>query len=346
MSKLNIRNIRYFNNIKIVDGGKNVIKSYIGNDKYYKDKFYDEIIWMIKAQTQIKDYVPKIIDYSLDRNNLWMKYNIIDLHTIHDFFVNDKLLNWNLLRETYEKFIKQCSEIKPEIFISNDWRDKMINFYLERTYNNLLKIKNKEKLRAFFNYDHIYINDEKFPSLKYFLNMLKDKIQKLRKEESSNNADIFNKLVSPSENRIFLTHLDLIFGNVFFDEKNNKIKVIDPRGSFADSKDFGDIYYDYAKIYQSIYGLYDFIVEDRFEIKKTHDNHFFIKINEPKNIEEIREAFAPIFPQNDIEVIKLLESLQFFAMTPAHNDNVNRQIIQLCTGIMHLTEVLGLETWK
>ena len=44
MSKLNIKNIRYFNNINIVDNGKNVVKSYIDDDEYYKNKFYDEIV--------------------------------------------------------------------------------------------------------------------------------------------------------------------------------------------------------------------------------------------------------------------------------------------------------------
>ena len=63
----NKKNVRYFNSISIVDDGKNVIKKYIGFDEYYKDKFLDEIIWMIKAQIKFSKNIPKIIDYSLNR---------------------------------------------------------------------------------------------------------------------------------------------------------------------------------------------------------------------------------------------------------------------------------------
>lgn len=345
MSKLNIKNIRYFNNINIVDNGKNVVKSYIGDDKYYKNKFYDEITWMLKAQHLIPDNIPKIHDFSLSYDNLWIKYEMIEHETLHDLFINDKKIDWNIVVEGYQKFINDCKKIKPQIFIEQDWFNKAIDFYLERTHNNLLKIKDKEKLKGFFEYNYVLINDKEYPSIKLILNVLKDKITKLR-EKSLKETDLFYQLVNINPDRIFLVHLDLIFGNVFFDPKTKKIKVIDPRGSFADSKDYGDIYYDYAKIYQSIYGLYDFIVEDQFNIEKTVENHFYFKINETKNLKSIREAFSKLLPAKQIDIIKLLESLQFFAMTPAHSDNVNRQIVQLCIGIKHLYEILDVNVWE
>lgn len=90
MSKLNIKNIRYFNNIHIVDNGKNIIKSYIGEDKYYKNKFYDEIVWMLKSQHLIPNNIPKIHDFSLSYDNLWIKYEMIEYNTLHDLFIQGK----------------------------------------------------------------------------------------------------------------------------------------------------------------------------------------------------------------------------------------------------------------
>ena len=345
MSKLNIKNIRYFNNINIVDNGKNVVKSYIDDDEYYKNKFYDEIVWMIKSQYLIPHNIPKIHDFSLSYDDLWIKYEKIEYKTLHDLFVSGKKIDWNQVVDGYKQFINDCKKIKPEIFIKQDWFNKAINFYLERTYNNLLKIQDKEQFKGFFEYNHVLINDKEYPSVKLILDLLKDKISKLR-ENSLKESDLFYQLVNINQERIFLTHLDLIFGNIFFDDKSKKIKVIDPRGSFADSKDYGDIYYDYAKIYQSIYGLYDFMVEDQFSIEKTEENHFYFKIKGTKNLKSIREAFNKLLPNKEIDVIKLLESLQFFAMTPAHNDNVNRQIVQLCTGIKHLYEILDVKVWE
>lgn len=345
MSKLNIKNIRYFNNIHIVDNGKNIIKSYIGEDKYYKNKFYDEIVWMLKSQHLIPNNIPKIHDFSLSYDNLWIKYEMIEYNTLHDLFIQGKKIEWNQVVEAYQKFINDCKKIKPKFFIKEDWFNKAIDFYLDRTYDNLMRIKDKEKLKGFFEYNYVLINNKEYPSMKLILNLLMDKITKLR-ENSLKESDIFYQLVNIDQERIFLAHLDLIFGNVFFDDKSKKIKVIDPRGSFADSKDYGDIYYDYAKIYQSIYGLYDFMVEDQFNIEKTEENHFYLKINETKNLKLIREAFNKLLPKKEINIIKLLESLQFFAMTPAHSDNINRQIVQLCTGIKHLYETLDVNIWE
>lgn len=348
MSKLNIKNIRYFNDIEIVDNNTNIIKKYIGNDGSYKQKFYDEIIWMINAQKTINGYVPKVIDYSLNMSNLWLKYEMIQSDDVHKYFINEKDFNWHGLKDSYVEFINECKKFKPFNFIKEEWRNKLIDFYLVRTYNNLIKLReqNKDKLKMFFDCNLIYINNIEYPSIKLILSFLKNKIRQLKNENILDSNDIFNKLVNVDQDRIFLTHLDLIFGNVFYDENNKKIKVIDPRGSFSDSKEFGDIYYDYAKIYQSIFGLYDFIVEDKFVIKKIDKNSIIFDIQQPKNIKEIQLAFAPIFPRKDIDVIKLLEALQFFSMTPAHNDNSSRQAVQLCIGIIHLYNIFGHKIWE
>ncbi len=339
MSKLNVKNIRYFNNIHIVDNGKNVIKSYIGEDKYYKNKFYDEIVWMIKSEKLIPNNIPKIQDFSLSYHNLWIKYEMIQYNTLHESFVHNKKINWKSVVDAYFKFINDCKKIRPKIFIQEDWFNKTIDFYLERTLNNLLEIKDKEKLKGFFEYNYVFINNKEYPSVKSILSLLEEKINKLRNKELPSD-DIFYRIANINDKRIFYTHLDLIFGNIFYDIEKETIKVIDPRGSFADSKDYGDIYYDYAKIYQSIYGLYDFMVEDQFNIEKTEENHFYFKINEPKNLKSIREEFSRLLPQKDIDVIKLLTALQFFSMTRAHSDSINRQIIQICTGIKMFYEIL------
>ena len=106
---------------------------------------------------------------------------------------------------------------------------------------------------------------------------------------------------------------------------------------------FESIYYDYAKIYQCIYGLYDFIIEDRFNLNNKN-NEIIFDIEKPNNIKKIEQSFLKILLneiKEDIDVIKLLEAIQFFAMTPAHNDNTNRQIVQICVGISHFVDVIG-----
>lgn len=343
----NKKNVRYFNSISIVDDGKNVIKKYIGFDEYYKNKFLDEIIWMIKAQIKFSKNIPKIIDYSLNREELWVKMNYIKDKTVHDHFINEDEIDWNLVFKYYLELIEEFKKNKLELFLVEEWKIKMIDFYLERTINNIKKIQIKNELKMFFENDFILINNKKYPSLKMIINFLKKKVQ-LAKQNKLEKEDIFYKLLTPTKNRIVFSHLDLIFGNVFLDNENEVLKIIDPRGSFADSKEYGDIYYDYAKIYQCIYGLYDFIIEDRFNLNNKNNEISFI-IEKPNNIKEIEQSFLKILLneiKEDIDVIKLLEAIQFFAMTPAHNDNTNRQIVQICVGICHFVDVIGEVQWK
>ena len=62
-------------------------------------------------------------------------------------------------------------------------------------------------------------------------------------------------------------------------------------------------------------------------------------LNLRDSIDQYEEKVNEI--KEDIDVIKLLEAIQFFAMTPAHNDNTNRQIVQICVGICHFVDVIG-----
>jgi len=59
-----------------------------------------------------------------------------------------------------------------------------------------------------------------------------------------------------------IIHGDLCFSNILYDSRSNSIKVIDPRG--LDYNDlpsiFGSSLYDLAKIYHSLFGLYDRIM--------------------------------------------------------------------------------------
>jgi hypothetical protein len=57
-----------------------------------------------------------------------------------------------------------------------------------------------------------------------------------------------------------MIHGDPVFTNVF--KTKTDIKFIDMRGKLGDELSiYGDIYYDFSKIYQSLLG-YDFIIND------------------------------------------------------------------------------------
>jgi capsule biosynthesis phosphatase len=108
-------------------------------------------------------------------------------------------------------------------------------------------------------------------------------------------------------------HGDPVFTNVFLTETG--LKFIDPRGKIGEEFSiFGDIYYDFSKVYQSIIG-YDFILNDldfSFEYQKR-----------------IRARFESNFSKSEIRIIKDIAASLLFSLIPLHSfseDKFNRYI--------------------
>ena len=98
-------------------------------------------------------------------------------------------------------------------------------------------------------------------------------------------------------------HGDPVFTNVFLTETG--LKFIDPRGKVGEEFSiFGDVYYDFAKVYQSIIG-YDFILNDldfSFEYQ-----------------EKIRARFESNFSGEEIRIIKDISASLLFSLIPLHS---------------------------
>jgi len=140
------------------------------------------------------------------------------------------------------------------LYISKNLQKSVLNKLLES-----LKIVHEIRPPDNFKYD-IYSNYSKklinrtnsfdFSRYENFQSIFKEILNQLNYYESNN-------LGIPG-----MIHGDPVFSNVLVDYENNT-KFIDMRGKLGDSLTiFGDIMYDYAKIYQSIIG-YDFILYDK-----------------------------------------------------------------------------------
>ena len=112
------------------------------------------------------------------------------------------------------------------------------------------------------------------------------------------------------EGKLSMIHGDLVFTNILID-KNNNIKFIDMRGKLGDKcTNIGDIYYDYAKIYQSLIG-YDEILMNK-NLNLIYKN------------EMIRYFETLIIKKFNLDVlnnIKLITKTLLFSLLPLHNNS-------------------------
>lgn len=335
---MKITNPRYFNQIKLLNHGKYIEKS--SNDV---DKFINEINWYINVPALVKQYIPNIVDYSENKKMPWIKYETINGKTIHQllFSLNIKM-DCEAIYLAYEKFFLVCNSIKPKNLDINYWTKNLVKFYLDKTISRIKKIAKLDYLSFFFKNDFITINENKYPSVKTILKYLVDQKNKFKKSAKINKTNLIHWMCTPTKDRICFCHGDVVFSNVFAFFDKASLKVIDPRGSFGSDKKYGDIYYDYAKIYQCLYGYYDYIIEDKFTYKTT-DKKLEYEIHTTKRIFDLADAFDENTPiKKSSNEIKLIESLQFLSMVALHSDNHDRQIIMLATGVEHFCDIIKL----
>jgi capsule biosynthesis phosphatase len=197
-----------------------------------------------------------------------------------------------------------------------------------------------EKIKG-INYSYLYINgglreldiDLLFKTLKSIHSSEKSNAEenyhdnygnKLR-ERYLQNIEMYNKIPDADEiyqiimdrmekyklsglERIGVIHGDPVFTNVFLTETG--IKYIDPRGKIGNSLTvFGDVYYDFAKAYQSILG-YDFILNDidfSFEYQ-----------------EKIKLRFESNFTGVELRIIKDITASLLFTLMPLHSFSESR----------------------
>lgn len=119
---------------------------------------------------------------------------------------------------------------------------------------------------------------------------------------------IFDEILERIKDHIPLVkviHGDLVFSNIFLCE-NQKIKFIDMRGRIGDVETIlGDVFYDYAKIYQSLLG-YDFIHSD-CEINETY-------------LSGLRSYYEKKFSEKHLKIIRAITACLLFSLIPLHDD--------------------------
>jgi len=138
-------------------------------------------------------------------------------------------------------------------------------------------------------------------------------------------------------------HGDFFFGNIFFDQRLNMIKMIDPRGFFGEMQNYGDPLYDLAKLSHSVNGGYDLLSADIFRIFENSNqlNLQTARINSYSPVSDLMQSVLLKHCRKQDKSwkdLRTLESMMFLTLIPLHHDSIDRQKAFVLTALMSLTE--------
>lgn len=238
-----------------------------------------EIYFYQNIPSKYRKYFPRLINFD-EYDSKWYTMEKIDGVVFSNMYINrelhfnhlDKLLkNLNILHHHPNGINYQSEEYKKiKNLMYSNYLEKLEKRYVEHDYS-------------------IYPNSSEL--YQYLKNELTNYQNK-------------NKGI------LGIIHGDPVFTNIMLD-KYGSIKMIDIRGKLGDELSiYGDIFYDYAKIYQSLIG-YDEILKEQ----SLTDDYKVLFIN------YFESYITDTYNSNTMNIIKILTKSLLFTLLPLHNDN-------------------------
>ena len=305
-SKLPRMRCRPFNQIT-VESDK-VIKQ--GIDEQGRELAKKEIAWYKKIQGEDFSNIPKIYAYE----PLTMEF--IDGQNIYEYnFIPDAQKRYIL-----QKIIACLQEVHKLGGVKVD-KESYFDAYIGKTYKRLEKVRN---LVPFANDEKITINGRVCRNIFYH----KDECERL----------VMQYL--PKEFR--LIHGDCTFSNMMLRHDTEPV-LIDPRGYFGHIQFYGDVAYDWVKLYYSLLSNYDRFNLKRFSLEiGDKDVSLEIESNGWENLEEY------FFELLDGEVtkrqMKLLLAITWLSLTTYAWEDYDSICGAFYNGLYYLEEALQMES--
>lgn len=235
------------------------------------DKISAEVHWYETIPKNIKTYTPKLISKDLDKGSYM-------LERIRGITFSELLVSQSLSEDSFIKLLDIIHDIHSCPVLEDISNEDLYSNYLQ-------KLKSRYE-----SYDY-----SQFPNSEYIYNEISQNLIKYQK----NNLAISSCI-----------HGDPVFSNVLIN-KDNEIKLIDPRGMLNNRITiYGDVFYDYAKILQSLSGYDEIMLSGKVYIDKSK----FINI--------FNERVSSLYGEEFVNIIENIKDSLLFTLLPLH-DNYN-----------------------
>lgn len=245
------------------------------------DKLKGEIEWYLNLPRKLYNLAPSLISYD-DK-----KYSEYCIERIQGLTFQELFLSESLNKDGLKKLLNAIKRI-------HSFKSKNTNINIYENYAN--KLKNR-----YASYDYSDFKNA---------NKIYKKLEKELINYESNKQGEFG-----------IIHGDPVFSNVLIDKIGN-IKLIDPRGTIGNQTSiYGDIFYDYAKIYQSLIG-YDEVMQNK-TISDTYRKEL---------IDTFTLFIINNFNENTMKNIVIITNSLLFTLLPLHNNDKCKDYFNLIKG--------------
>jgi capsule biosynthesis phosphatase len=184
---------------------------------------------------------------------------------------------------------------------------------IDTIMSNLSKIHSfkkfsKKKINIYENY--LIKLERRIKKYKKIYIFKKNNLKKLKKSLKN-----YEKNNQGSEGFI---HGDTVLSNIIKDYSGN-IKFIDPKGAIGDKfSHYGDIFYDYAKLYQSLNGYENIIYEKKINL------NYLSKIKY-----HFEEKFILKFNREKLQDLKYLTASLYYSLLLFHDKKFHREFVKI-----------------
>ena len=274
----------------------------------------DEAIWFVKN---------KVIKFSQDRKfikNRILRIKYLNNHVPKITAYNDNMYIYNKIEGPVLSQIIDLSTFKKFLIHSDKfWVKKNLNKHEEKKFllscNKFYKIKTYERIELFYKKfnkkdKNENINGKAVP----FLHEILDQID-------------WNLICAGKASRF---HGDFHFENIIYNKKIEKFTFLDWRQDFDGNIEYGDIYYDLAKLLHGMLVSHSIINKNKYSVSWDKRNIHY-KIGRKKNLIICEKYFYQWLQKKgfDVNKVKTLTALIFLNIAPLHHEPYCRALYAL-----------------
>lgn len=284
-----------------------------------------ELKYYLTLPTNLAIYFPRISYHNTTAGvtEVGMEYYAYD--NLGNLMINEEFdeTTWNNIFSFIFTFFENTQQYVSNLNGKDDCRLMYIN-KTEAEYKNLLE--QFPFFNVFETNPTITLNGEEMKTFSVMWPKLKEYIES-------------NCLVDT----LSYVHGDMCFSNILYGvnpiNKDVVLKFIDPRGVFGKTENYGDFYYDLAKLMHSCDGKYEYFITDNFTVTNS-DTDFTLSFSgqNANNIKKTLDKLIETRIFNNTK-IQLLQGLIYIGMCARHYDSFERQKGMFLTGTRILNNV-------